>query len=43
MTKKEEVQLTEGSKYKIYSIGGRENAMENKRLVSESPRRANPL
>ena len=28
MTKKEEVQLTEGSKYKIYSIGGRDTAME---------------
>jgi hypothetical protein len=29
MNKKEELQLTEGSKYKIFSIGGRENAMES--------------
>ena len=28
MTKKDEIKLTEGSRYKIFSIGGRDNALE---------------
>ena len=28
MTKKEELQLTEGSRYKIFSIGGKDHAFE---------------